>query len=555
MSSYIFSNANAVVPRYEAGASSVISDHISISANAAVKIRNLVQTSKTSRIHGVMIADSNGGSYIGTLARFSKDNFARQLDRNLEWLRGNVDFQTNDTFLPQSQVIMLGTWGLGKSVATPDLPWHPEQKRLIGDFSVALGPFGSPHSEVAGNTRFLGPSVSNRFIGFIVDRTNNGQEWERMMNRVAVRFYQGTTGQTIAQGPTASDGTSYVGGAYSGPFSTFTMELRDVSAIDFSTIPSTGWSSSNPACASIKSAIMALTPYATLAVNPTIGGAAPKPGLTSPWLSGILPNAKTLVTLRVADGAGMGSLFTSLILDDSTRTGGVSVYGYDTSGRSLQSLEWRRTNMNGTDAAGFSGGVSDFVTSNYAMPSLASSLLMWGENTYSRSGYFGGFTGTHNVIGLDFAVLALSINDISGTTAVPLVLYKKVKEICEQCTLVNPNVVLFFVLPPCIGFAGGDNVRDNWYTGSGGVRATNTEFYDEIKRAAGEFPDNAIVMDFQKFYGDIAPTALKSRLGHFGVYRRASSDPIDVLHFKPSCWLSLAAAHIGDLFRSTSFQI
>ena len=524
---------------------SIVPQHITASAGSLTKLKTILEDAKTLRKHHVVIGDSNCGSFAGTGTTFKRDNFVRQMASQTNWLINGA--ASAAAMEPLTQTVHFAPMGLSQANAVSDLPWHTTQRRWIGDMAYAAGPLTAPAPSVGGAALFSGHSastvpVNNRFMGFIIDRTSTGEPWEKNMTRVALRYYAGS-GQNVAFGSGMSkiDGSAF-SGALSGAYSTFTFDLRDLTGIDLSGIPSTGWDASNAACIAIKTAVTALSPYATLTIN-AIGGGAEKPGMLSSWVSGILDNKKTLVTLSIADSTSMGAKFETLTFDNGSQTAGMSFHDHTYSGHSYQSrLERIRCDADGVDSAGFSSmALTDFQTTNYVYPGLIGSILNFGENTYARPTFFGGNSGPHNILGLDMVTIALLPNDI---TQKAIVLYRKISEMLAEVVRVNPNAVVQIVIPPCVA---GNPTRDGYYLGTLGPTETYAFRRQRIKEACALYPLNTIVIDLQQYYGDLAPTALKARLGHLGLYSRQSADPIDLLHIKSSTYTSVIAAQFAQL--------
>lgn len=529
--------------------STIVPPHITATPSALTKLKTILEDAKTVRKHHVVIGDSNCGSFAGTGTKFKRDNFTRQMSVATNWLINVAG--TADSIEPLTQTVHFAPMGLAQANAVTDLPWHATQRRWIGDMCYVAGPLTAPSPSVGGAALFSGHSsstvpVNNRFMGFIIDRTSTGEPWEKNMTRVALRYYAGA-GQNVsfASGMSKIDGSAF-SGSLSGAYSTFTIDLRDLTGIDLSGIPSTGWDASNAACIAIKTSVTALSPYATLTIN-AIGGGAEKPGMLSSWVSGILDSKKTLVTISIADSTSMGAKFETLTFDNGSQTAGMSFHDHTFSGHSYQSrLERIRCDADGVDSAGFSSmSLTDFQTTNYVYPGLIGSILNFGENTYARATFFGGNSGPHNILGLDVVTIALLPNDMNQKA---IVVYRKISEMLAEIVRVNANAVVQIVIPPCPAWSGGDNVRDNYYNG---INTTTNEKYSfmrqRIKAACSLYPANTIVIDLQQYYGDIAPTMLKGRLGHLGLYTRQTGDPIDTLHIKSSVYTSVVAAQWAQL--------
>jgi hypothetical protein len=132
-----------------------------------------------------------------------------------------------------------------------------------------------------------------------------------------------------------------------------------------------------------------------------------------------------------------------------------------------------------------------------------------------------------------------------------IVLYRKVSELLAEIVRVNANAIVQIVIPPCPAWSGGDNVRDNFFNG---INTTTNEKYSfvvgRIKEACALYPDNTIVIDMQKYYGNVAPTVLKGRFGHLGLFSRQTGDPIDPLHIKSSIYTTAVASHAAELFNT-----
>lgn len=519
--------------------------HVIASKGALTNLKTILEDAKVNRKHHVVIGDSNCGSFNGTGTRFKRDNFTRQMAIQTNWLINGA--ANGDAMEPLTQTVHFAPMGLSQANAVSDLPWHATQRRWLGDMCYVAGPLTAPSPSVGGVAIFSGSStstvaVNSRFMGFVIDRTSTGEPWEKNMTRVALRYWAGA-GQDVGFGTGISkiDGSSFTG-ALGGAYSSFTFELRDLTGIDLSGIPSTGWDASNAACIAIKTAINGVTPYATRTVTAKGGGAA-KPGMVDGWLDGIAANKKTLVTIAIADGASMGARFETLTFDNGAQTAGMSFHDHTFSGHSYQSrLERIRCDANGADVAGFSSmALTDFQTTNYVYPGLIGSILNFGENTYARSGYFGGNTGPHLIMGLDMVTIALLPNDINQKS---IVLYRKISEMLAEVVRVNPNAVVQIVIPPCVA---GDPTRDGYYLGTLGPTETYAFRRQRIKEACSLYPSNTIVIDLQQYYGDLPPTALKARLGHLGLYSRQSGDPIDPLHMKPSTYTTLIASQFAQL--------
>ena len=530
----------------------IVPQHITASNSVLTKLKTILEDAKTLRKHHVVIGDSNCGSFAGTGTKFRRDNFTREMAIQTNWLINGVS--SGDAMEPLTQTVHFAPMGLSQANAVSDLPWHATQRRWIGDMAYFAGPLVNPSPSVGGWAQFSGNSttgvdsiaVNNRFIGFIIDRTATGEPWERNMTRVALAYWAGA-----GQSTTNSSSYSKLNGSaatvnFSGLFSSFTFELRDLTGIDLSGIPSNGWDATNAACIAIKTAVNALTPYATRTVTAKGGGAA-KPGMVDGWLDGILADKKTLVTIKVADGTIMGANFETLTFDNGAQTAGMSFHDHTYSGHAYQNrLERIRCDANGVNTAGFSSmDLTDFQTTNYVYPGLIGAILKFGENTYARPGYFGGNAGPHLVMGLDMVTIALLPNDM-GQKAI--VLYRKISELIPEVLRVNPNAVIQIVIPPCPAWAGGDNVRDNYFNG---INTNTNERYSfmrsRIKEACALYSGNTIVIDLQQYYGDLAPTVLKGRLGHLGLYTRQTGDPIDTLHFKSSTYTSVIASQWNQL--------
>jgi hypothetical protein len=513
------------------------------------KLKTILEDAKTNRKHHVVIGDSNCGSFAGTGTRFKRDNFVRQMAIQTNWLINGA--ATGDALEPLTQTVHFAPMGLTQSNAVSDLPWHASQRRWIGDMCYVAGPLTAPSPSVGGVAIFSGSStstvaVNSRFIGFIIDRTSTGEPWEKNMTRVALRYWAGA-GQDVGFGTGISkiDGSAF-SGALGGAYSSFTFEFRDLTGIDLSGIPSTGWDATNGACIAIKTAVNGVTPYATRTVTAKGGGAA-KPGMVDGWLDGIAANKKTLVTIAIGDGPSMGARFETLTFDNGAQTAGMSFHDHTFSGHAYQShLERIRCDANGADVAGFSSmALTDFQTTNYVYPGLIGAILNFGENTYARAGFFGGNAGPHLVMGLDMVTIALLPNDINQKS---IVLYRKISETLEEVVRVNPNAVVQIVIPPCVAFSGGNNNRDNFFTGDTTVTGETYAFRRQrIKEACALFPNNTIVIDLQQYYGDLAPTVLKGRLGHLGLFSRQTGDPIDPLHIKSSVYTTVVANQFGQL--------
>ena len=168
------------------------------------------------------------------------------------------------------------------------------------------GPLSNPSPSVGGVALFSGNSVTgvdsiavnNRFIGFVIDRTATGEPWEKNMTRVALSYWAGAGQNTPSSTSYSKIDGSAANVSYGGAYSSFTFDLYDLTGIDLSGIPSTGWNATNAACISIKAAIIALTPYATRTVTAK-GGGASKPGLMHPRSPAMMPfpQARTLSAL------------------------------------------------------------------------------------------------------------------------------------------------------------------------------------------------------------------------------------------------------------------
>jgi hypothetical protein len=547
---------------------SVIPNHITASAAALTKIAALTEKSKTTALIIPVLGDSNHTPGTFNAARWERDNFARLLDQQMAWMRGNSTSMTEALMGPQTQVIKFSTMGNATANSAVDTPWHPDMKRVIGEPRTTLGPSQGPYGSLGGWTAFDNPANTNRFIGFIVDRTSTGEDWELNMDRVAVKYWGGATGQTFPVAnntPVKANGTAYTAGAYTGNPTTFTLNIVDLTGIDVTTIPAGGWNEADATCIALKTAILAVVPTATVTVNPMFGtSGANMPGFLSAWCAGMTAGKKWAVTLEVADGASnMGAYFEYLILDDSTRVGGVKIIDESHSGNAITVREWRRKNATtGVNDATF--GVDpftgSFTTCCYAAPSFAAPVLMFNENTYGISGWFGASgwddatTTQHNILGLDAVVIPLYVNDLNASSFYPVAIQAYVDDQIKQIARTNSGAMAIFCLPPCPGWSGGDNNRDNWFTGNGGARAKDSAFRDAVKAAVAATNSNAIVMDHQAFYGNVAPTVLKGRIGHFGTYKRETADPIDTSHYKTPTWQMLAAKDISDLFRSYCYQ-
>ena len=530
----------------------VVPPHITANNSTLTKLKTILEEAKTLRKHHVVIGDSNCGSFTGTGTRFKRDNWVRQMATQTNWLINSV--ASGDLMEPLTQTIHFAPMGLSQANATPDLPWHSTQRRWIGDMAYFAGPLSNPSPSVGGVALFSGNSVTgvdsiavnNRFIGFVIDRTATGEPWEKNMTRVALSYWAGAGQNTPSSTSYSKIDGSAANVSYGGAYSSFTFDLYDLTGIDLSGIPSTGWNATNAACISIKAAIIALTPYATRTVTAK-GGGASKPGMVDGWLDGILANKKTLVALRVADGTIMGAQFDSLTFDNGAQTAGMSFHDHTYSGHAYQNrLERIRCGASGEDTPGWSSmDLGDFITTNYVYPGLIGAILKFGENTYARPGYFGGNAGPHLVMGLDMVTIALLPNDINQKA---IVLYRKISELIGEVLRVNPNAVVQIVIPPCPAFSGGNNIRDNYYTGSTTSTGETYAFIRQrIKEACTLYKNNTIVIDLQQYYGDIAPTVLKGRLGHLGLYSRQTGDPIDTLHYKSSTYTTVIASQWNQL--------
>ena len=526
---------------------------ITASPQALANVKNYLVAARTTRRNHVIIGDSNCGSFAGTGTKFRRDNFVRMMSNLANWVINGAT--SGNAMEPLTQTVHFAPMGLSQGNAVDDLPWHRSQRRWIGDMAYFAGPLVNPSPSVGGWAQFSGNSttgvdsipVNNRFIGFIIDRTATGEQWERNMTRVALSYWAGA-GQPTTNSTTYSkingDGANV---SFNGLFSDFTFELRDLTGIDLSGIPATGWDATNAACIAIKTAVTGLTPYATRTVTAKGGGAA-KPGMVDGWLDGILADKKTLVTIRVADGTIMGANFETLTFDNGAQTAGISFHDQTFSGHAYQNrLERIRCDENGVDVPSWSSmALNDFLTTNYVYPGLIGALLKYGENTYARAGYFGGNSGPHLIMGLDAVTICLLANDLTSTRRA-IVLFRKVSELIAECVRVNPNIVVTIVIPPCFA---SDPVRDGWFTGVSGPGETYGLRAREIKRACSLYPANAIVIDLQEYYGNISPTALKAKYGHLGLYGISSGDPIDLVHVKSSVLTSVIAAQTSMIYNA-----
>jgi hypothetical protein len=413
---------------------------------------------------------------------------------------------------------------------------------------------------MGGYCTFDNPANTARWFGFIVDRTASGEDWEKYMDRVAVGFFgrgnsdKGagvTTG--LANNP---NGSTYGGPNYSGLCSVVTIKLIDITSVDLSAIPSGGWDAADAGCIAIKAAIDALSPTVTSTFDPRFGSGESLPGYLTNWLSGMTANKKWLVQLSVADGAGMGAWIEYITLNNSTISGGVCIWDFAYSGNAISQCEWKRYNNDGTPMASWSGDVGDFVTDAYVRPSLLARTTMRAENSYGTitnySGRSSWATGVHNAPGLDAVVVSLLANDVGNSSLMPLAIYNHAYNLIQQVVRANPEAVVIFNAMPCIAsnVGGGDFNRDYFFADANHVkvRATWKEFLDAIRNAIAQFPSNALLLDYQGFYGNVAPTVLKGRIGHFGTYKRENGDPIDPLHTKISTWQLISAQDIGRLF-------
>lgn len=527
--------------------------HITASPAVLVNVKSLLVAARSARKSHVVIGDSNCGSFSGTGTKFKRDNFVRQMSNLANWHINGAN--SGDAMEPISQTVHFAPMGLTQGNAVSDLPWHVSQKRWIGDMAYFAGPLTNPAPSVGGWGQFSGNSttgvdsiaVNSRFIGFIIDRTSTGESWEKNMTRVALSYWAGAGQPTVNSTTYSKINGDPATVSFGGLYSSFTFELRDLTGIDLSGIPATGWDATNAACIAIKTAVNALTPYATRTVTAKGGGAA-KPGMVDGWLDGIAANKKTLVTLKVADGTIMGANFESLHFDNGNQASGITFHDQTYSGHAWGRLERIRCDENGVDTAGWSSlSLGDFVTTNYVYPGLIGALLKFGENTYARGGFFGGNAGPHLILGLDMATIALLPNDLTATRKA-IVLYRKVDELLSECVRVNPNIVVQIVIPPCLA---ADPVRDGWFTGvAGSTGETYAARIREIKRACANYPANSIVIDLQEYYGDVAPTVLKGRYGHLGLYSIQSGDPIDLVHVKSSVYTSVIAAQTSMIYNA-----
>jgi hypothetical protein len=525
--------------------------HITASKAVLTNIKALLEDAKTNRKHHVVIGDSNCGSFSGTGTKFKRDNFVRQMAIQTNWLINGAS--SGDAMEPLTQTIHFAPMGLTQANAVSDLPWHVTQRRWIGDMCYFAGPLSNPSPSVGGLAQFSGNSstgvdsiaVNNRLIGFIIDRTATGEPWEKNMTRVALGYWAGSGQPTIASTTYAKINGTSATVSFSGAYSSFTFELRDLTGIDLSGIPSTGWDATDAACIAIKAAVNALTPYATRTVTAKGSGAA-KPGMVDGWLDGILADKKTLVTLKVADGTIMGAAFETLTFDNGVQTAGMSFHDHTFSGHAYQNkLERIRCDADGVDVAGWSNlALNDFITTNYVYPGLIGSILKFGENTYARASYFGGNAGPHLVMGLDMVTIALLPNDINQKA---IVLYRKISELIAEVIRVNPNAIVQIVIPPC---PAANPTRDGYYLGTIGPAETYAFRQQRIKEACALYPSNTVVIDLQQYYGNLAPTVLKGRLGHLGLYSRQTGDPIDPLHMKSSTYTSVVAAQTALIYNA-----
>jgi hypothetical protein len=536
---------------------SVIPPYVTVQGSALEKIKALTELSKTTPLQVVSIHDSNGTAGVFMSGQWKRDSFARLLDQSLAWMRGNTTSVTEAVLGPQTQVIKMSTMGNAKANSPDDTPWHPNRRKWIGAMRTSLGPYGIPFKTFGGATFFTDPATNGRWMGFLVNRTSTGEDWERNMDRVAcLHFGRGNVGQPIdvvVGNSITAEGVTATGTDYTGIYTSFTLSIHDVSAIDFSTIPTTGWNESNAACISIKAAVDAVGATASLTIDPKFGGGAPQPGFMSSWLSGMTANKTWLVKLSVADGAtNMGAILEGIVLNNSTITGGVNVWDMAYSGNALLHCRWKGYNST-TGAADptYGNDPGEFITDSFVRTDICSKILMRGENSYGAITNYSNKTAwanmVHNTPGLHAVVINCYVNDINGTD-MPIVFYKYACDLIQQVSRVNSGAVVIFNLPPCPGYSGGDNVRDNWFTGLGGVRARDSEFRDQIKAACATFPNNSVVIDYQAKYGNVAPTVLKGRIGQFGSFKRDTGDPIDTNHFKSSTWQSPSAQDIGHLF-------
>ena len=551
----------AIPKRNEAATSSRVSSlpaHIDVRGGALAKIKALTELSKTTPLQVITLSDSNGTPGTFTPDTWDRGNFARILDRRLAWTRGNTTAVSEAVLGPQLQVIKFSTMGNSPVNSAVDTPWHPKSRKLIFEPRTILGPFGQSYKSLGGITAFDDPAKTNRQIGFLIDRTSSGDDWERNMDQVAVGYFgRGNSDQVIGittNGAVKADGTNFAGTNYSGLYSTFTLSIHDVTGIDFSTIPTSGWDETNAACIAIKAACSAVGATATLTINPAFGAGAAMPGYLSNWLGGMTADKKWLIKLATPDASTMGAWLEYLVLRNSSITGGAHVWDMAYSGNALNHCEWKRYNNDGSPDPTWSSEPGDFLTDTYVRSELCARLLMRGENSYGSITNFSNksawSSATHNMPGLHVAIINLFVNDLNSSFAMPQVMFNHAYNLIQQVVRVNPGAVVIFNLPPCPGYAGGDNIRDNHFTGTGGARAKDSTFRDQIKSASASFPNNAVVIDYQAKYGNIAPTVLKSRIGHFGTFKREASDPIDIDHFKVSTWQAPSAQDISDLFSS-----
>lgn len=537
--------------------------HVIASPAVLTKVKAISELAKTTPIQMIVLGDSNQVGGVFNSSDWIRDSFARELDRQMSWLRSNSDAMTQEILGPQTQVIKFSTMGNAYTNSSQSTPWHPYMRRIIGEPRTALGPVTNPCKPTAGWTIFPDPSIAtNRFIGLIVDRTATGMDYERNMDRVAV-MYRGVGAGQPAQVSTGfaikANGVDTGQAGYSNSCSPFTIDIRDLTTagIDTTTILATGWDEANATCIAMKAAILAITPTATKTIDPAFGAGGGMDGFLSAWVSGMTANKKWCVTLRCPDGAGLGGgELQALVLNNSTIAGGIWTWDMSFSGHAISQMEWRRRDPDGSpnSSKGLDPFSGDFLTCNYAAPGLAGKVLMRGENTPAQTGFYQASTWAaatatqHQTNGLHIVVCSLLVNDISGQVNSPTYIQNTCDDMIKQVVRVNPGAVVIFNLPPCQGFTGGNNVRDNFFTGST-VTWTDGQFRAAIKAAVAANSANAIYIDYQAVYGNKAPTVLKAQLGHFGIYKRQAADPIDVLHVKPPCWQEPSASDIGMLFK------
>ncbi|HLO99260.1 MAG TPA: hypothetical protein VK171_11745 [Fimbriimonas sp.] len=356
---------------------------VTMAPAAKAKLLRKRELARTAQLVGVVVGDSNStpGNFNDTT--WTEGNPTRLLDQKLQALRNNDPAgPQNDPF--QLFFVKVGTMGNDAVNSPTDTPWHPDNGKWFGDRLITLGPSLSPSRTTGGWTHFMGPTVSDRYMGWVVDRTATGKDYEVNKTKVAVKYsVRGNVDQSIASGGSQvdQDGVTYSGGAFSGYYSSFLLELVDITGVaeaDYDTTAA----------------------YASQVIEPRFGTGASLPGVVSPFLGTITDGIQTLVRLRPIAGQSQ------LVAWSGTPTAGTRTFTYG--GNTTSALAYNASS--GTIRTALEA-LPSIGAGNIAVNSLGTGFIFNFQGTMNGAARTA-FTATDSITGATTVISQTSMGSI-----------------------------------------------------------------------------------------------------------------------------------------------